>query len=77
MNTNTLKAALVEFTGSKVKVITAVQFEALKARAPAMAQDVMNVEKCPVIVNRVYGGGEEAFHVRAFADSTDNYFMVV
>lgn len=63
MNTNTLKAALVEFTGKKLVVTDEQTFRKVMSQAPAISQDSMNVGEDGAIVTRAYGGGDEAYKV--------------
>lgn len=63
MNTNTIKAALTQFTGKNLKAIDEKTYNAMSKRAPAIIQDSMDNNGVDAIVTRAYGGGEECFKV--------------
>lgn len=75
INTLTVKAALTQFTGKKLKAIDEKTYNAMANRAPAIIQDAMYTEGVDAIVTRAYGGGEECYKVSVYG--LENKFFKV
>lgn len=76
MNTNTIKAALSNFTAKSFTVISESEFCKSIDQAPAISQDVMYHGDEGAIVTRCYGNGVEVYKVD-FEGIPAKFFKVV